>query len=331
MIDRPTDPSVSILVPTLDEIDHIDDILRAAESQSYDRGRLEVIVADGGSTDGTRAAVDRYESNIEVRLVDNPERHQSAGLNVAAEFAEGDVLVRWDAHADYPSDYVERVVDALLATGADLVGGRWDPVGLTRVGDWVAGAMQSRIGVGNARFAIDSVAGQVDSVMCGALWRDTFGELGGFDTTMRPAGEDADLSFRLRKRGGVVWFDPAINAVYHPRSSVAGVIRQYSGYGDAKAHMLTRHGVFPSLRPLAPVGLVAAFVGSAAVPSARRWLPQLVLAYVGAVLGISIARVPGSIARRLGAGFAAMTMHVSYGVGFWLATPKRIVNRLRTR
>ena len=85
-------PGVTIALPVLNEAAYIDGCLRAVVAQTYPR-IVEILVVDGGSDDATRDIAARFPG---VRVVENPGRRQSAGLNVALYEARGDVLVRVD-------------------------------------------------------------------------------------------------------------------------------------------------------------------------------------------------------------------------------------------
>ena len=321
-------PTVSVVVPTLDEEAYIGDVLAAFAAQTYPAERMDLIVADGGSHDRTREIVEAFaRSAPNVRLIDNPDTHQSAGLNRAAAVSTADVLVRWDAHARYPTDYVEAAVRVLQEPDVDVVGGYWEPIGDTTFGDWAAAAMASRIGVGTGRFSADASRGLSDSAMCAIMERTTFHAVSGYDTAMRPAGEDADIAYRIRERGGAVMFDPSVRAVYVPRGTASGLATQYYGYGIAKANLLIKHGTFPSPRPMAPAALFLGLVIGAAVPRLRRQLRFLIAAY-GVGLGAgAVVTVGGPVTRRVGAALAASIMHLSYGAGLWAGLARRLVGR----
>src|SRR4051812_4044288 len=102
-------PLVSVVVPVLDEASGLDDVLWRLRRQSY--SRIEMIIADGGSTDGTRDIIARHAAaDPRVRQLENPGRIQSAGLNRALAASNGDVIVRLDGHSFVEPDYVERCV-----------------------------------------------------------------------------------------------------------------------------------------------------------------------------------------------------------------------------
>ncbi|MEI2699824.1 MAG: glycosyltransferase [Microthrixaceae bacterium] len=142
-------PTVSILLPTLQEHDHIRECLDSLTAQNDDRV-IELLVLDGGSTDGTREIVDNYGGV--VRLIDNPRVTAAGAMNRGIEVASGEIIVRADAHTIYAADYVRRCVDLLLESGADNVGGPMRAVGKTDFGRAVAAVTSSPFGVGPGRF-----------------------------------------------------------------------------------------------------------------------------------------------------------------------------------
>src|SRR6185295_1607279 len=100
--------SVSILIPCYQERNFIRSCLNSVrEFEVPDGVAVEVLVLDGMSTDGTRDIVDEIAAvDPRIRLIDNPNRTQSAALNLAIPIATGDYIMRLDAHSFYPKDYL---------------------------------------------------------------------------------------------------------------------------------------------------------------------------------------------------------------------------------
>lgn len=305
---------MSVLLPVLDEERHIDACLASLADQEYE-GQLEVIVAEGGSRDGTGARLAAWSKRLDLTVVDNPRRRQAPGLNLAAERASGEVLIRADAHTEYARDYVSRSVAALVGIPGGAVGGPMRPEGIGRFGRAVAAAMRSPLTTGPGRFHQEDAAGEVDTVYLGAFRREDFLALGGFRAFPSGSGEDADLYFRMRRGGRRVVLDPAIRSVYRPRERPGALFRQHLRYGWVKGEMLWVNGAFPSWRPLAPLGLIAGLVAGLGLGVAGSWWPLLVLACGWLVLvGAVAARSP----RLLGpVVLAATLMHLGYGLGLW--------------
>lgn len=313
-----TPPAVSIVIPVRNEVRSIVPAIASCLAQDYD-GPLEVIVADGMSTDGTREAVAQTTAtDARVRLVDNPDHVTPAALNRAVEAARGDIIVRCDAHAALPPGYVRRAVDQLASTGAANVGGIQRAVGSTVVSRAVAMAMSSRLGVGDAKFRYGGTPGPVDTVYLGAFRRDVLERIGGFDESL-VRNQDYELNYRLRAAGETVWFDPELAVDYAPRATFGGLARQYFDYGVGKRRMLRRHPASLRWRQLAPPALLAGLALSVGTAAAGWWRPALVGPVVyGAVL-LGGAAVQG-VTRRDPAAIlfpaAVATMHIAWGAGF---------------
>ena len=296
-------PTVSIIVPVLNEAASIDTCLLAIEAQTYPRIE-EILVADGGSTDRTVAIAARH---VKVRILDNPGRSQAAGLNVALGEATGDVVVRVDGHSLLEPDYVARCVRALTATGAAMVGGMMIPA---KVGGWVqravAVAMSSRLGAGPARFHVGGSAGWVDTVYLGCYRTELARRKRGYD----PAfiyNEDAEFAHRMGAAGGI-WFDPSIRAVYVPRQSVAGVARQFFRYGRARAGTVRLHPASLSARQLAAPLLLLGLLSP--------WRRPIGLAYVAVVSTRAAAEAPRDPGASGGLLLVLPSMHLPWAAGF---------------
>jgi glycosyltransferase involved in cell wall biosynthesis len=306
---------VSIILPVLDEAQHLDDCLASLQGQDYE-GSIEIVVADGGSTDGTRESLQARSARGEIVFVDNPERRQWAGLNRAAAAARGDVLVRVDGHSTYSPDYVRRSVLALESSGATAAGGRMVPVSDHPLGRAVAAAMASPWAVGPARYRHQQHASLVDTVYLGAFHKRDFERLGGY-RDLPGVAEDADLYFRWRRQGATVLLDPSITSQYRPRTSWRALARQYFRYGWGKADMLYANRVLPSLRPLAPLGLLAGLTaGMLLAVVASLWWPLVLLVLVWALVLIAIGLgAAGTLPHRLRTMAVTATMQLSYGGG----------------
>ena len=319
-------PPVCVILPVLDEYDAIDACLGSLRAQDY-AGDLTVVVAEGGSTDGTVERLARWQSEWPaIDVISNPERIQSRGLWAAALATDADILVRADAHTTYASDYVSRSVEALLESDAVATGGPMRPVGNGGFGEAVAVAMTHPLGVGPAPFHSEVQDRRyVDTVYLGAFRRADFVEAGGMRTLPSHVAEDADLYYRWRKAGRRILLDPEIRSTYTPRDTPRALWRQFSRYGTGKADMLIVNGEFPSLRPLAPLALVVAIAGGAAFFGAGT--PQRVAIAVGvatvpvafwplvAVLAIWLGVLTVAMRFRPAGVGAVMIMHLAYGIG----------------
>lgn len=324
-------PAVSIIIPARNAEATLPATLEAALAQDYD-GPIEIVVADGSDTSDCVEMIGRRFPR--VRIVPNPDRTTSAGLNRALHAAAHHIVVRCDAHAVLPPGYVERAVTTLARTGAASVGGRQRPVGRTAIERAVALAMTTYLGSGGARYRVGGPEGPTDTVYLGVFRRDALEVAGGFDPTLH-RNQDYDLSWRLRAAGETVWFDPALAADYRPRGSLRALARQYFDYGWWKRVMLRRHPESLRTRQRAAPVLLAglalsglalgagAILAAAGVPSGAAVFGAAAVvpaAYLLLILSGSAwigVRRRSSSAVLLPAVLAVI--HLSWACGFWLS------------
>lgn len=294
-------PFVTIAMPCLDEERYIEACLRSVRQQDYPADRLEILVADGGSTDATRQVVARLAAeDPRIVLVDNPGRLQAAGLNAAIRRARGDVVVRMDVHCEYAPDFVRKCVEVLERTGADNVGGAARTRAHTSFQHALCAALSSKLGVGGSAYRSGLREGWVDTVFPGAFPRRVFEEVGLFDPAAI-TNEDAELNQRIQAAGGRVWLSREVVVHYYPRDSFRGLARQYFRYGSGRARTLLKHRRLLTLRPVIPTALVLGGLVLLATAHLQPFTPWLFGAFA-ALTGAEAVRVgrgggPGMILR----------------------------------
>jgi succinoglycan biosynthesis protein ExoA len=321
---------VSIVVACRNEIRHIGPFLESLVAQDLDGIAWEALIADGMSDDGTREVLREFsERHPQVRMIDNPGRVVSPGLNAAIRAARGEIIVRMDAHTCYATDYTRRCLEELARTGADNVGGPARTRSQGARARAVAAAYHSPFSTGGARFHDPDYEGWVDTVPYGCWRKETLERLGLFDERL-VRNQDDELNLRLTRAGGRIWQSPEIISWYSPRPSLRQLFRQYFQYGFWKVAVIRKHRLPASWRHLVPAAfvlangaLLLAMVATAAtgIPhgldaTAALWL-ALVAAYGTANLAASLvgARHSGwETLPYLPAVFAVY--HVSYELGF---------------
>ncbi len=332
--------SVTVIMPVRNEAEFIARTLATVLDQDYPSDRLEILVVDGMSDDGTRELVlDLVEQqrapgreSAPITLLDNPSRIVPAAMNIGIERARG-IVVRVDGHCELAPDYVTRCVAALRESGADNVGGVQRAVGEGAVGGAIALAVNSRFGVGTGKFHYARTAGWVDTVYLGAYPTDVFARIGGYDEEL-VRNQDDELNLRLIEAGGKVWLDPSIRSTYHSRNSLISLWRQYFGYGFYKVRVLQKHRVIASWRQLVPIALVLGLLVSgvlAALAGQLGWSFVVAGPYVAVVALASLWT--GRRQRRLIPGLAAafVTLHLAYGVGYLSGLLRWFARVLRVR
>jgi len=243
---------VSVVVSCRNEIRHIRTFLACLFHQDLRGLEMEVLIADGMSEDGTREVLQEFDKKYTVlRVIDNPEKIASTGLNYAIWEAKGEIILRMDAHSIYAPDYVRTCIEVLQETNADNVGGP----ALTRakgyIPEAIAHAFHAPFAVGRAKFRDPDYEGPTSTVPYGCWRRSTLDAVGLFDTEL-VRGQDDELNYRILSNGGKVWQSPRIVSWYQPRSTLSGLFRQFFQNGFWKVAAVRKHGRPASLRNLVP-------------------------------------------------------------------------------
>jgi succinoglycan biosynthesis protein ExoA len=313
---------ISVVAPMWNEARHIEQVVGDLAAQDFD-GDVELIVADGGSTDGSvdllRRAGGRH--GLHVKILDNPDRWAAPALNLCIREATGDLIVRIDCHSGYPPDYLRRCADAAEETGAENVGGVFVATGGTQTERAVAIAMDSPFGgIHWTRHAGEGRV-EVDTVPYGAFRPEAFERAGLFDESL-VRNQDDEFNLRLRRAGGRIVLDPTIRIFYTPRGSARRLFRQYYEYGLWKPAVMRKHGSVVSVRSLVPIAFVASLALLAALAPFSGWARVLLAVEVGAyvagalVFGIRALRAKGESVRLLPRILSAFaTFHVAHGTG----------------
>jgi len=333
---------VSVIVPCRNERAHVARFAASALAQRLPaEWQLEVIVADGGSDEGTLDVLARLAaSDSRLRVVANPERIVSTGLNRALAEARGEVIVRMDVHTTYAPDYVAECLAALERTGADNVGGPWRAeaeAGGGAMQEAIVAAFQSPLVAGGALSRRLDHEGPVDTVYLGAWPRATFDRFGNFDATL-VRNQDDEHNLRITAGGGRVWQSARIVSAYRPRASLGRVFRQYLQYGYWKPFVMKKHGQAAALRQVVPALFVIALVVAAglAASGATPWP----IAALGAAYALAVVAMTAAIARSSRPRLAALwrvplvigASHVAYGIGSiagWLDVARGARGRAR--
>ncbi len=313
-------PVVSVVIPMRNEESSIGACLDAVLAQDYPSDRMEVLVVDGGSDDGSVTVVESYAARDgRVRVLHNPLGIVPPALNLAIRQARGEVIVRVDGHTRIDADYVSRGVETLGRTAADNVGGPMTAVGGGTLGDAVARVTSSRFGVGSY-FHYGTEEREVDTVYLGTWPRSVFDKIGLFDEEL-VRNQDDELNYRLRKAGGRVVMNPAIRSHYQNRQSFRHLAKQYFQYGMWKVRVLQKHPMQMSWRHFVPPGFVFGLLVTASLGLWVSWI-----GLVGGALGLLYLALIGVLAIRLSgrdgvfatvAAFAAFAIvHLGWGAGF---------------
>ena len=317
-------PFVSALLVTFNEIEYINMSLMSLINQTYPHEKFEIIVVDGGSTDGTFDALKEmqreYRSDIfSIKLLNNPKKILSAGWNIGIKEAKGEYVVRIDAHATANADFIEKSVETMLKVDATCVGGKLESVSIDGDDSVVAKVLSSPFGVGNSSFRVSNTEGYADTAVYGLYTKKIFVEVGFFDETM---GRSQDLEFhgRVKNAGGKFYFTPAIKSTYYTRNTVKKMLKQAYGNGMWNMIMLKRGISGLSLRHLVPFAFVLFLLftiigGFFYYPV---WLVCGGVLLLHLLLGLVFAiKKTKKIFQIVQMPFLFMSLHVAYGLGYF--------------
>jgi succinoglycan biosynthesis protein ExoA len=310
---------IDVVVPLRDAAALLPGCLEAIRAQTQAPGRIHLVV--GPSKDATLdVARSAWSRDPRVLVSENPAGDRGSALNVALDAldAETEAVAMVDAQSRLAPDYIERSAAVLDATGAAVVGGAMRPIGSSTVGQAIAAALMSPVGVGDSSFHFEGEARDVDSVYLGVYRRSVLDTVGRYDPGLLRT-EDDDMNARIRAMGGRIRLDPSIRSTYIGRQTLVALFRQYQGYGFWKVALAAKRPDAIRLRHLAPAALVVALV-IAAVVSVLAWPPALlglVLLYVAILALVGLATVRAAWPVRLVFPLAVATMHLGYGVGSW--------------
>jgi glycosyltransferase involved in cell wall biosynthesis len=312
---------LSVIVPCRNERRHVEGFLASLRAQRLPEGwSVEWLIADGGSDDGTREWLDACAAgDARLRVLDNPRRFVSCGLNACLSVASGNAIARMDVHTDYADDYLAQCVATLARTGADNVGGAWVAVGTTPGERAVAAAFQSGWVVGGARSRDATYEGPVETVYLGCWPRATFDRFGTFDESL-VRNQDDEHNLRIVRGGGRIWQNAAIHSTYRPRGRIAQLFAQQRQYGYWRIHVLRKHGTVASWRQLVPAAFIAAVASALLLVAFAGMVPLVVILgvyalYVGAASAHAASRSDWNLGWRLPAVIVAF--HSGYGIGTW--------------
>jgi succinoglycan biosynthesis protein ExoA len=314
-------PFLSVIIPCRNEVRFLRSCLDSVLANDYPQKHMEVLVADGESDDGTRGIIESYCSrDPRVRLIENPQRTTPVALNRAIEAAQGDVIVRIDAHATIPRDYFSNCVKFLQSSGADNVGGsmRTEAQETGLFSNAIVAALSDRFGVGNSYFRIGSSEPRwVDTVFGGCWRREVFDRIGRFNPDLKRS-QDMEFSLRLKAAGGRTLLVPEIQSTYFARTRLGAFLRHNFTNGIWAVLPFVYSDIVPvSLRHFIPLVFVLALLASLAVLPWTAWLLLLIAGpYALANLAVSCVIVarqkkPSLLLTPL----VFFLLHLSYGLG----------------
>ncbi len=332
------EPLITVVVPVRNEARFIEDTLTQILEQDYPAERLEIIVADGGSEDGTSQIVAGLAARFpQIRLVNNPGKRSSAGRNIGFRQGRGEFFLVIDGHCHIDNRQLLRnLADRFARSGADCLGRPQplDPPGLSRFQQAVAAARASRLGHGGGSLIYSDYEGYASPVSNGAAYRRRVFDLVGYVDETFDACEDVEFNYRVEQAGLVAYTSPALKVRYYPREDLPGLLRQMLRYGRGRLRLARKHPQTLSMNTLVPSVLVLGLFSLAPLlllfAAARSWGGEsgfvlLFLLPVGLGLAAYALLVVGTsllLAARQGPGLLPwlpqvfFAIHLGLGLGF---------------
>lgn len=317
---------ISVIIPCYNEQNRIRGLLESLSEQTYPHDKIEILIADGLSTDRTREEINSFSeafSDLNITIVENPKRTIPAGLNLAIRSSHGDIIVRIDAHSKPYPDYIERCVDALTNGLGENVGGVWEilPGENTWIANSIAKAASLPLAVGDALYRHASRPAYVETVPFGSFKRELIALVGFYNESLL-TNEDYEFNTRIRESGGRIWLDPKIRSQYFARANLMDLSKQYLRYGYWKLKMLRK---FPKTlrwrQALPPIFIVSLLISLIISLYFTPFWILLIFEFLLYILILLVGGIKTSIKDRnpkllIGIPLAISTMHFSWGLGF---------------
>ncbi len=314
-------PFISIIMPIRNEADFIERAIKSVLNQDWPAEKMEVLIVDGMSNDGTREIVKELSlTDNRIKMLDNPRRIVPAAMNIGLKAACGDLFIRVDGHAEVAPDFVMESVKCLHEhPQAWVVGGYIETVAESYVGRVVSSAMRSPIGVGNSRFRLGDYEGFVDTLAFGAHHKWIVDRVGYFDEELA-RNQDDEFNMRVILAGGKIWMSKSIKSKYFSRGSLCKLYRQYFQYGFWRIRTLQKHKRPAAFRQVAPILFVLSLL--LLCLAGLLWRPFWVLLGAEAALyGLALLAGALNVGRRAGWQYVPLSplvfiiLHFGYGLG----------------
>lgn len=324
---------ISVICPIYNEENYITTCIESILAQDYPKDDIEVIFADGMSTDCTREIVASYTEEYPwIRLIDNPARIVPPALNNAIKESRGDVIIRLDAHCEYPTNYFSKLISALSELNADNVGVVCVtlPTNDTPTAKAIAAVLSSKFGMGNSSFRVgtDKII-QVDTVPFGCWPRRVFDEVGYFDDELI-RNQDDEFNGRITKSGGKIFLIPSVKVKYFARDKVSKVAQMFYQYGLFKPLVNKKLGSPATIRQFIPLLLVCGLLVGLIISSI--WHPFIGVYFSGIALYLTLAIIfsiksSHNLTQIVIQTWTYIVVHMSYGWGYLIGLWKLMTHQ----
>ena len=316
---RKEQPFVSVILPAYNEEKYIGACIDSLIDQTYPRDLMEWIIVDGKSTDRTKDIIRQYMDQYPIQLIDNINRKTPISLNMGIKVSKGDYIIRFDAHASFPADYIEKCVNCLQNTDAYNVGGWVETKADGFVGKSIAKILSSKFGVGGSSFRTEKKSGYVDTVPFGAFRREVFNEVGLFNEQLLRS-EDNDINARIIEARRKIYISKDIHSTYYCRDKISTILKQGLQNGNALFRTMRINPKAMQIRHFIPFLFLLSII---ALPLVGLVFPILKWVFVIEMISYGILDLYFSFVKKeRKLGFVTFWMfpafHIFYGIGSML-------------
>ncbi len=315
-------PFVSVIIPCRNEAQHIGKVLDDLIAQDYPKENLEVIFGDGDSSDKTRDIISRYSAQYKwIIQFKNPRKTVPFAMNEGIRLAKGEIIVRMDAHASFPPDYISKLVRWQQKLNADNVGGIWitKPSSSSTKAEAIAEILSHPLGVGNSMFRIGvNEVTESDTVPFGCYRKNIFNKIGYYDERLE-RNQDIELNKRLKAANGKIFLVPDVSCIYYSRSTFYKLVE--NNFRNGEWVILTSYytGQVSSLsmRHFIPLGFLVYILSLPLLMMfSKLFLIPLVLYSIAVIIAssqVAFRRTKPGMIPFLVYGF--LILHLGYGAG----------------
>ena len=297
-------------MPIRNEEDFIGKTLISIIEQDYPREKLELVIADGGSSDGTISEINKFKNFFfKLNIINNEHETMPKGFNLALNSSKSDIILMLGGHSVLPKNYISKSVENLKNYNSSCAGGVIQAIGDGFWGDVIAKSISSVFGVGNVSFRVkNSKSGYVDSLPFGCYKRSIFDTIGGLDEEL-VRNQDDEFNFRMKQSGYKIWQDSSLVTKYFCRLSLKKLFNQYLHYGLYKVRVIQKRRALISFRHIMPsLFLISLFIPAISV--------YIFLTYFFSGLFFSIKINKFNIIKLIACQITFFIIHLSYGLGF---------------
>lgn len=314
---------ISIIIPVLNEEKYIDGCIDSIIDFDYPKENLEIIFVDGNSTDKTVEIITSYQDKYKyIKILNNNKKIVPISMNIGIKESRGEYIVRLDAHAIYPKNYISELLKWSKKLDADNVGAvcLTEIKSNTNIAKAIKFVMSDKFGVGNSLFRVgtDDVK-EVDTVPFGFYKREVF-KKNGFYNEQLDRVQDLEFNKRLKNNGGKIFLVPEISCTYFPRETISSFFRNRyeTGKWVVLAAFITKDLSSISIRHMIPlifvVSLFCIFLCSLFYSNCFIVLAFILLSYTSILFTRSIV-ITKKIILSVYNVLSYFVLHISYGIG----------------